>query len=156
MKAITLLATIVFMGMSLPAHSGGDQFENTPMTTWSQCALEAVDWSQAEVVTVDMYEYGFSPNQISFNVCRPYILNLVNAGTRSHSFYSEKFFETVFTLGVDGYVAPMTEADVESLDLRIDEQIQFYFVPMVPGQFDLVCSHAMHGALGMTGKIYVR
>ena len=55
----------------------------------------SIDWTKADVVTVTMADYTFSPRRITFRGSVPTRLRLVNIGTELHDFTAADFFKTV-------------------------------------------------------------
>ena len=57
--------------------------------------VASVDWTAAEIVTVDMDEYDFAPSSLNLEAGKPYRLHLENTGGKSHTFSSDPFFKTI-------------------------------------------------------------
>ena len=55
----------------------------------------AVDWAKAELFTVTMTEYRFTPSDLKFRRGVPYRLHLQNDGKETHEFSAPEFFKAV-------------------------------------------------------------
>jgi len=108
----------------------------------------SIDWTKADVVTVTMADYTFSPRRITFRGSVPTRLRLVNIGTELHDFTAADFFKTVDlrdpsvmgSSGISITVEPHQEKDVD-------------FIARQQGHFGLIC--ADHDWAGMTADIFV-
>jgi len=111
-------------------------------------ARPAIDWSQAQSVSVEMIDDKFVPDKLSFRHDTPYRLHLENHGTEQHEFTTPAFFaeatvrdpRVLANGGQDVVVQPGGSADV-------------FLVPRKPGSYRLIC--ADHDWAGMVGEITV-
>jgi uncharacterized cupredoxin-like copper-binding protein len=108
----------------------------------------AVDWSQAQLVTVIAADYRFEPNRLDFRRGVAYRLHLVNSGKEMHEFTAAAFFRAV-DIGNPEALNP----DHTELVVQPGEQQDLYFTPREPGDFPLAC--ADHDWAGMTGEITI-
>ena len=74
-----------------------DEFADAPADYVEDIAerVAAVEWSEAEVVTVSLTEYAFSPARLSLAANRPYRVILKNEGQATHTFVSAEFFKAI-------------------------------------------------------------
>jgi hypothetical protein len=120
-----------------------------PQTTTSPPArLASIDWSKAEIVTVTMTEYEFTPRRLIFRHGVPTRLRLVDKGTEIHDFTAPDFFKTIDlrdprVMGSSGTGIPVDPHQQKDVD----------FVARLPGHFGLLC--ADHDWAGMTADILV-
>lgn len=107
-----------------------------------------IDWAKAEIVTVRMADYAFSPRRVSFHYGVPTRLRLINTSADIHDFTAPDFFQTVDlrdpasmgSSGVGIVVEPHQQRDVDLVARR-------------RGEFVLIC--ADHDWAGMTANIVV-
>ena len=126
----------------------------TPIITFVACCAIAqtpdasIDWTKADIATVTMADYTFSPRRVTFRLGAPTRLRLVNTGNELHEFTAADFFKTVDlrdpsvigSSGISITVEPHLEKDVD-------------FIARLPGHFRLIC--ADHDWAGMTADIFV-
>jgi plastocyanin len=107
-----------------------------------------IDWEKAEIVTVRMADYAFSPRRVTFHYGVPTRLRLVNTSADIHDFTAPNFFQTVDlrdptsmgSSGVGIVVEPHQQRDIDLIARR-------------RGDFALIC--ADHDWAGMTASIVV-
>jgi len=112
-------------------------------------AAAAPDWSKADLVTVEMVDYRFVPDHLSFRSGTAYDLRLRNDGKETHEFTAPDFFgaieirnpEVIGSYGKEIVVQPGQTRDL-------------YFVARAPGRYGLIC--ADHDWAGMTGGITIQ
>lgn len=107
-----------------------------------------VDWSAARLVTVQLVDDRFVPENLSFRHGVPYRLRLENGGTHMHEFTAPEFFKAIRVKNPE-----VLEAGQHELLLQPKEQKDLYFVAPSPGRYRLIC--ADHDWDGMTGEISV-
>jgi|GraSoiStandDraft_57_1057295.scaffolds.fasta_scaffold290065_2 uncharacterized cupredoxin-like copper-binding protein len=108
----------------------------------------AVDWTQAQTVTVVTSDYQFSPNELTFRRGVPYRLHLQNRGRETHEFTAPDFIKSARIRNPKVLNADQTEVVVQPGQAK-----DFYFVPKTAGRFSLICGD--HDWAGMTGGITV-
>jgi uncharacterized cupredoxin-like copper-binding protein len=112
-------------------------------------AAPAVDWSQAQPITVVMVDDRFEPDHLTFQRGAPYRLHLDNRGKEMHEFTAPEFFAAAVVRdpgklaneGKEVVVQPGASADV-------------YLEPLKAGSYHLTC--ADHDWDGMVGEIAVK
>lgn len=118
--------------------------------------VKSADWSAMETVTVSLKEFSFSPSKIVFKKNTPYKLEIRNDGTVKHYFTAGAFFKAVATRKVqsnsDGEIkAPYFTA----LEVFPGRSLDFYFIPVKAGTYDLTCTIEGHAEKGMTGHVVI-
>ena len=111
-------------------------------------SARAVDWANAQTVTVATSEYKFTPNQLTFRRGVPYRLHLENRGKEEHEFTAPAFIKTLRLRNPKVLNPDRTEVEIPPGTSK-----DFYFVPRKPGHYPLIC--ADHDWAGMTGDITV-
>lgn len=118
-------------------------------------ALEAVDWSKAEELSVALDEFHFSPAGLSFKRNQPYELTLTNEGAMAHNFVAPEFFDAVAVKGLifaDGEVRmPL----LESIAFSPGETKTLVFVPLTAGEYPMICNQPLHQTFGMKGTLRI-
>ncbi len=112
-------------------------------------AAPAVDWSKPQIMRVEMVDYRFVPDRLTFRHDVTYRLHLENHGKELHEFTAPAFFAAAIVRdpgklangGVEVVVQPGETADID-------------LVPQRPGHYDLSC--ADHDWDGMVGSIEVQ
>lgn len=97
-------------------------------------------------VEVLLSSFDFTPSEIHLAAGRPVTLTLVNSGNGGHNFSAPQFFAAAS--GVSG---PVRGGKVEvpghgSVTVRLTP---------ARGNYRLRCTHSLHTAFGMTGRIVV-
>ncbi|HZT88891.1 MAG TPA: cupredoxin domain-containing protein [Stellaceae bacterium] len=108
----------------------------------------AVDWTQAQTVTVTAVEYAFQPNRLDFKLGVAYRLHLVNRGKELHELTAPAFFKTIEIHNPEALNPEHTELVVQPGEAK-----DLDFVPKEAGHFPFWC--ADHDWAGMTGEIVV-
>jgi uncharacterized cupredoxin-like copper-binding protein len=118
------------------------------VTSLAAAPAGAVDWAQAQTVTVATSEYQFSPNQLTFRRGVPYRLHLENHGNEMHEFTAPDFIKSVRIRNPKVLNADHTEVGIQPGAAK-----DFYFVPKTAGRYPLICGD--HDWAGMIGEITV-
>ncbi|HUN47940.1 MAG TPA: cupredoxin domain-containing protein [Stellaceae bacterium] len=112
-------------------------------------AVAAPDWSTAELVNVEMVDYRFIPDHLSFRSGTAYHLHLQNDGKETHEFTAPDFFQAIEVRNpevIGSYGKEIVVPPGQGKDL--------YFIARAPGRYGLIC--ADHDWAGMTGGITVQ
>ena len=109
----------------------------------------AVDWDQAQTVTMSETEYRFTPKKLMFRRGVAYRLHLENRGKELHEFTAPDFIKSADIGNPEALNADRTE-----IVLQPGQAKDLYFVPKTAGRFGFIC--ADHDWAGMTGKITVK
>ena len=103
------------------------------------------------VVEVHLSNFKFTPNQIQFQHGQPYVLRLVNDGGGGHDFTAPAFFAGAAVVSGDRDLISEGAIEVPGHQVR-----EIHFTAPRPGSYKLKCTHSLHSAFGMKGKIVVR
>ena len=118
--------------------------------------VAAVDWTQARPVTVQLSEFEFQPNRLTFERGTPYRLTLENRGNVAHTFTSEGFFKAIAVRRVTTPQGPVETPALVNLEIPAGQTDVVEFVPVQAGTYELDCHEPLHSSFGMTGAITVR
>jgi len=110
----------------------------------------STDWSNAQVVEVDLDSYSFTPKSLHLKAGTPYRLHFVNKASKGHNFDAPEFFAALV-------VSPADQAKVADGKIELDggASADIQVVPSVPGTYPVKCSHFMHSTLGMSGEAVI-
>jgi uncharacterized cupredoxin-like copper-binding protein len=109
----------------------------------------AVDWGQAQTVTMSETEYRFSPNKLTLRRGEPYRLHLENRGKELHEFTAPEFIRSA-----EIHNPEVLNADKTEIVVKPGEAKDLLFVPKAAGRYRFIC--ADHDWAGMVGKITVK
>ena len=134
----------------------------TPVTAsdW----VDFVNWDERTTIDVSMVEDGgklsYSPNTFTFEAGKPYVLRISNpASNESKHYFSpsgfESFFQAVATRKIQTVEAEYKAPYFDAVELKIGGTLEIYFVPVLKGEYDIVCTIAGHEAAGMTGSVEI-
>ena len=123
--------------------------------------VSEADWAAATTVTVTMKEesansYVFEPNVLSFEAGKPYILQIVSpaANQEKHYFATEgagDFYKAIATRKIQTSEAEYKAPHFEAVEMKTGgTALEIYFVAVLPGTYDILCTIPGHKALGMT------
>jgi uncharacterized cupredoxin-like copper-binding protein len=102
----------------------------------------------AEIVSVRLSNFAFTPRQVHLRLGVPVRLHLMNDSSGGHSFSAPEFFAaSTFPSG-----APPRDGKIE---VGAGGSADLVLVPGVAGTFKVECTHFLHGLFGMTGSIMV-
>ena len=107
-------------------------------------------WADARAVTVELSNFRFTPATIMMEHGHRYRLHLVNTASGAHDFSASSFF-------ADATVAPEDRTKIAKgeVSLHGGESVDIRLIAPAAGTYKVRCTHFMHGALGMKGKIVV-
>lgn len=104
-----------------------------------------------QLVSVELSNFEFSPNTLTFEHGRTYRLHLTNTSSGGHDFTAPEFFAgSTIDKGDRKFVVD------GKIRLSAGQSVDITLTPREPGTYKLHCSHFMHGAFGMHGTITVR
>jgi uncharacterized cupredoxin-like copper-binding protein len=116
----------------------------------------AVDWSKAETVMIELSEYTFTPDKLTFAAAQPHRLQISNKGSTTHTFTSEAFFKAIAARKLHTPQEDVASPYLANLVLAPGGVDEIEFVAVTPGTYSLECSEPLHAAFGMTGEITIR
>lgn len=140
----------VTMSLFLAAACSSDPSRPLTQPADSAEVLEMVDWNNAPIVTVTLSDHDFTPDEIALKARQPYRLRLVNKGSGGHDFTAPDFFSAAAIAASDQSLAPEGKVALAKGDSR-----EIRLVPLVPGEYRVVCTHFMHAAMGMKARVTV-
>lgn len=127
--------------------------------------VAAVDWNQKTIVTVNMVEsspstMSFSPNRLTFEAGKPYVLRIVNpvSNAAKHYFSPEglgNFYKAIATRKIETSQAEYKAPYFNEVELMVGGSLDLYFVPVLAGTYDVICTITGHKGFGMTGQIII-
>jgi uncharacterized cupredoxin-like copper-binding protein len=106
-------------------------------------------FSGAAAQRIELASFDFTPREIRLHAGRPYDLVLVNVSSGDHDFAAPEFFAAALVKADDASMIARGKIDVPGSATRT--------IRLIPaaGRYKLVCTHAGHALLGMTGTIVV-
>lgn len=130
-------------------HAGGTYVANASEY------VSAADWDTMRTVTVNLNEFSFTPESLAFQTGQPYKLEIVNTGTVKHYFTAEGFYQSVAFRKAQTSEGEFKAPYFKAIEVFPDDQVDLYFVPVIPGSFDSICTIDGHNEAGMHGQITV-
>lgn len=111
----------------------------------------AESWANARPLTVTLSSFKFEPADISLDHGVPYDLRLTNRSSGGHDFANPAFF-------TQAQLRPDDAAKIRNGRVAVDggESVEIHLIAPAPGTYKVRCTHFMHSAFGMTGRIIVR
>ncbi|MBI4543700.1 MAG: hypothetical protein HY703_00715 [Gemmatimonadetes bacterium] len=127
--------------------------------------LASVNWDQRTVVTLNMVEAAdgrllFSPNQLAFEAGKPYVLRMVNGASNKAKHYVSpeglgNFYQAIATRKIETSQAEYKAAYFNEVELMVGGSLDLYFVPVLAGTYDILCTIPGHKELGMTARFTI-
>lgn len=105
--------------------------------------------SGGEVITVQMSNFAFTPDDIRLKVGIPVRLRLVNGSDGGHNFSAPSFFATI------RFPPSSSLPQNGTVEVPPHQTEEIAMVPQKQGTFPLECTHFLHSAFGMHGTIEV-
>ncbi len=121
--------------------------------------VEAANWEEMQELTVELNEFAFTPSDLTFEAGVPYELTLRNTGQEKHYFTAHEFYRAIATRKAETEQSEVKVPYFTAIEVYPGEEVEFYFIPVLPGTFELFCEiegHAdagMHGTVTVTGEI---
>jgi uncharacterized cupredoxin-like copper-binding protein len=117
--------------------------------------VEAANWEEMQEVTVELDEFSFTPSELTFEAGVPYELKLRNVGQEKHYFTAHEFYRAIATRKAESVQSEVKVPYFTALEVYPGQEIELYFVPVLPGTFELFCEIEGHADAGMRGTITV-
>ena len=117
--------------------------------------VTAADWDAAEKLTIELSEMAFTPNDITLEAGKPYVLTLVNIGVVKHEFTASEFFRTVATRKAQSAESEVKVPFFTEIEVMAGKSVDLYLIPLIAGTYDLRCEIEGHFEAGMFGTITV-
>jgi len=158
-----LLATALFAatvtnvdGASL---TGAEVIASVTSEQWDTASANKV------VVTINdgPENFNFNPPDLNFTAGTAYILRVENnaSSTAKHYYSAPELFATSAMRKIESHMAEVKADFLGDLELLVSTDgmmapwAEYFFVPMAPGTYPVVCTIDDHEALGMKGTITV-
>lgn len=104
----------------------------------------------AQRVEVHLSSFHFTPGVISLRHGAPYVLVLVNDSGGGHNFSADRFFAASTVAAED-----RAKLGKSGIDVGSHETVLIHLTAPAVGSYKLRCTHFMHSAFGMKGRIEV-
>jgi uncharacterized cupredoxin-like copper-binding protein len=117
--------------------------------------VKAADWKQMKTVEVVIGEHHYAPEVLKLAVNQPTRVVLVNKSDKAHYWTAPDFFRAVATRKVQTAEAEVKAPYFSALEVYKGGTVEFFFVPVNKGSFDVYCTIEDHREKGMEGKIVV-
>jgi uncharacterized cupredoxin-like copper-binding protein len=155
--ALIIAVAAAFAGCANPHAASGSHELQPPADAEKSKSLAEVDWNKADVVRIELRDYGFAPRELRLRTGRPYRLEIFNSGGNTHYFNAPEFFQSVATHKAE--VRSQAEIKANSFTqfeiMRRGGQLDFYFVPLVAGTYRVHCHLENHAQMGVEGLLIV-
>ncbi|MES2056952.1 MAG: cupredoxin domain-containing protein [Pseudomonadota bacterium] len=105
----------------------------------------------ATQIDIALSNFKFTPATVTLEHGRAYTLHITDTASGSHDLVAKAFF-------AGAAIAPADRRQISkgAISFEGGETIDIHLVAPGPGTYEMHCSHFMHSAFGMTGKIVVR
>ncbi len=102
------------------------------------------------LVSVQLYEFAYTPGAIDLQSGRKYIMRVSNDGNSAHDLSAKAFFQTVA-------FAPDSADKVHDgkIELAKGASVDVAFTAGAAGTYEMHCTHPLHSMMGMKGKVVV-
>lgn len=127
------------------------------VTALAGCAPRTVPVAQptvpasdtAQIVTIVLTNFAFTPDHITLRSGEPVRLLLVNHSDGGHDFSAPALFAA--SSFPAGSMAPVGG----KIEVNSQQTAEVAFTPSVPGTYPVECTHFLHSLFGMTATIQV-
>lgn len=157
------------LALLLPGLSGCGK--DNPVAPTTSPYVKASDWiananwAQAPTITMETVEtsptqMSFEPDTLTFEAGKPYVLRIRSrAGNLEKHYFapegSTDFFRAIAPRKVQTSQAEYKAAYFKAVEVNPGKQLDLYFVPVLSGTYDFLCTIAGHRDYGMKGKIFI-
>ncbi len=117
--------------------------------------VAAADWDAKETITIELAEMSFTPKDIVLEAGLPYVLEIVNVGTEKHEFAAEDFMRTVATRKAETGESEVKVPFFTEIEVFAGKTAELFLIPLIPGEYELLCEIEGHFEQGMFGTITV-
>ncbi len=125
---------------------------------WVQTASDLVsdaDWDAMESLTVELSDFSFAPERLTFQEGKPYKLEIINVGTVKHYFTAGEFYQIVAFRKAQDSSGEIKAPYFKAVEVFPGEQVDLYLIPTEAGTYGSLCSITGHEEAGMHGTIVV-
>ncbi len=136
---------------------------SSPAVTASEW-IDYVNWDDATTVEVQMVEtsgteMSFSPNALSFEAGKPYILKIINPASNAFKHYfspeNSSLYQAIATRKMQTPDAEYKAPYFDAVELLPGGFVEVFMVPVLAGIYDIVCTIPGHKEFGMTATAEV-
>lgn len=96
----------------------------------------------------------FDPDKIIFRSGTLYTLKLVNPSPLKHYFTAKDFADAIWTQKVEVAGAEI-KGHINNIELKSGSSLEWTFLPIRSGSYDLICTVVGHKDAGMVGQIVI-
>lgn len=159
-----LAALALLLGAGVSCDEGTTA-PGTPRPVKASDWVASVNWDAATAVEVTMAEvsptsYVFQPSSLTFEAGKPYVLRIVSPSVNIAKHYfspdgAGNFYKAIATRKVQTSQAEYKAPHFDEVELLVGGTLELYFVPVLPGSYDIVCTIPGHRDLGMVGSVTI-
>lgn len=120
-----------------------------------------VDWDAATTVTIGAHEvsaenFHFMPDHVEFTAGEPYIFVMQSDADNEekHYFHAPEFYASGATRKAQTVHAEYKAPYFDDFELLIGGELELFFVPVLRGEYDFICTITGHRELGMVGELH--
>ncbi len=160
--AVLGVGVALYAGCDGAVNVDGDciVLENPP--TKASDWVSYVDWTKATRVEITAEEtsensFRFSPSSVQFLAGQPYILVMKSPQTNQekHYFHAPDFYKAIATRKAQTSEAEYKAPYFDDFELKVNGELELYFVPVRPGTYSLLCTITGHKEKGMEGTLTI-
>ncbi|MFQ5603973.1 MAG: plastocyanin/azurin family copper-binding protein [bacterium] len=164
-KLFSVVAALLLIGLFLGCK--GDSSTGPEESPWVKASdwVANANWDAKTTIVVTMHEesandFHFEPSEITLEAGKPYVLKFTNpAGNSSKHYFATEgakdFLQAIATRKVQTPDAEYKAPYFKAVELLIGGEVELYFIPVLAGTYDFLCTITGHKEAGMTGKITV-
>ena len=166
MKKLTIL-TVLVISVGILYLTGCNDDEMTPASPYTNASewVSNANWDARSTIEVDMHEeadhFMFHPNDIILEAGKPYVLKFFNEASNSEKHYfatpdgEPDFFKSIATRKVQTPDAEYKAPYFKAVELLTGGELEIYFIPVLSGSYNFLCTIPGHKEKGMVGTITV-
>ncbi len=121
-----------------------------------------VNWDEATQVDIGAHEvsednFHFMPDHAEFVAGEPYILTMKSdeGNEEKHYFHAPDFYQSGATRKAQTAHAEYKAPYFDDFELKVNGELELYFVPVLHGEYDFWCTITGHQELGMEGEFHI-
>ncbi len=146
----------LFLLLAIAMTSGWPLAAATAVVENAAEVVKAADWNKMETVTVIAKDYAYEPSSLLFKVGQPYRLIMKNVGEKDHYFTAPEFFRAVASRKAQSRDGEIKAPYFLAFEMRPNGgQLDYYFVPVIPGKYPVYCTIGDHRQQGSEGTLVI-
>lgn len=118
--------------------------------------MDAIDWSEAEVVEIRLNDHDFEPSDLVLVRNKPYVFRLRNVGRVSHDMVGGSFFSGIAIKMAQNDAGRVVTPVLRSVYVKRGQEMEIWFLPIRAGRYNFFCDIDDHRMQGMEGEITIR